>query len=146
MTIQFKNGKILFVDGKIAMDPNCCCGESPICFICGPSTFAIYDTVIFTVSDSSCSLTNGSSSHFNANWCRDITAGGPLTVGSNFFPTCPLGSGSYFFIYDPWTNEVQVRLTIGLTDILIETFTDVCPPNTFVKATSAGFTLTIQFT
>lgn len=26
MTIQFKNGKILFVAGKIAMDPNCCCG------------------------------------------------------------------------------------------------------------------------
>ena len=26
MTIQFKNGKVLFVAGKIAMDPNCCCG------------------------------------------------------------------------------------------------------------------------
>lgn len=26
MAIQFKDGKILFVDGQIAMDPACCCG------------------------------------------------------------------------------------------------------------------------
>jgi hypothetical protein len=26
VAIQFKDGKILFVDGKIAMDPACCCG------------------------------------------------------------------------------------------------------------------------
>jgi hypothetical protein len=28
MAIQFHNGKILFVDGAIAMDPACCCGSA----------------------------------------------------------------------------------------------------------------------
>src|SRR5690606_21923106 len=27
MPIQFINGKILFVNGKIAMHPDCCCGD-----------------------------------------------------------------------------------------------------------------------
>ena len=31
MPIQFWNNKILFVDGKIAMDPRCCCGPPAVC-------------------------------------------------------------------------------------------------------------------
>lgn len=143
MTVQFKTtGVPLFKSsGVVAMDSDCCCS----CFICAPSTFAIYDTVTFAVSGSACALTNGSSNHFNANWCRDVSSGGPLTIGSNFFPKCPLGTGAYFFIYDPWVNDVEVWEIIGLSNVLLETLTGVCPPNDYVALTVAGFTLTISF-
>ena len=37
--IQFKSGQILFRTGKIAMDPDCCCG-SMTCSMCNPETIA----------------------------------------------------------------------------------------------------------
>lgn len=43
MTIQFLNGKILFVDGKIAFDPACCCGGGG-----GPCQCGAYPTASFT--------------------------------------------------------------------------------------------------
>ena len=33
MPFQFKDGKPLIVDGKLALDPSCCCGDCVICNI-----------------------------------------------------------------------------------------------------------------
>lgn len=45
MTIQFKNGKVLFVAGKIAMGPDCCCGQDCDYMITG-ETFSLLSVPI----------------------------------------------------------------------------------------------------
>lgn len=71
MTLQFKSsGTILFVDGKIALDPACCCGGGTSC----PWAFVIGETI----PHASPSQINESGQTFSSG---DSTNGGIYTNG-----------------------------------------------------------------
>lgn len=80
MTIQFWpniNGKILFVGGKIAMDPSCCCGECP----CDIFTEGTFPPIYITFSG----IINGSLS-----CCTDLNDSWPTECGEESAEPYPL--------------------------------------------------------
>mgnify|MGYP001295945183 CR=1 FL=1 len=99
MPIIFYNGKILFVNGRVAMDPNCCCGSVGGC--CCPLLNAnppTYPTPTLTIS-STCAALDGKTATLTANalfgGCVIRWTAGTISLGS-----CPTVEVKISFIME----------------------------------------------
>ncbi len=95
MAVQFIDGKVLFVDGKVAMSAACCCEEECICVACDENGVPNQLQVIITGITGSCSGTS-CDSLFNKTFILDCQDG------------C-------FWTYFIGTNDCQVDLGIIAT-------------------------------
>jgi hypothetical protein len=77
VAIQFKDGKILFVDGKIAMDPRCCCGG---CGCCDCPTGQIRYDATFSgdMAELNGTYTSANRESFGEEGCRYTFDSGPI--------------------------------------------------------------------
>jgi hypothetical protein len=72
MAIQFHNGKILFVNGAIAMDPACCCCCE--CYDCDYPKNLVGTSVSLTIRRIICQFTDSGCTTWYAKWVQIGTA------------------------------------------------------------------------